>query len=125
MFHLVQINGFFSITISNNDFIVWHKLLLIKWSWESILTQTNAHQFNRQKPHLPHLPTPRRLNLFGDSKYDYQAAKTAGIDFIFLSGWTEVKDWQLFCQDNSIQHFDSLSSILHTSEKNNLKLSRP
>ncbi len=62
---------------------------------------------------------------FGDSKYDYQAAKTAGIDFIFLSGWTEVKDWQLFCQDHSIQHLDSLSSILRTSEKNNLKLSKP
>ncbi len=62
---------------------------------------------------------------FGDSKYDYQAAKTAGIDFIFLSGWTEVKDWQLFCQDNSIQDFDSLSSILRAFEKKYLKLLRP
>ena len=29
----------------------------------------------------------------GDSKYDYQAASTAGLDFVFLSGWTEVENW--------------------------------
>ena len=28
----------------------------------------------------------------GDSKYDYQAAETAGLDFIFLTQWTEVKE---------------------------------
>ena len=30
----------------------------------------------------------------GDSKYDYQAASAAGLDFVFLSGWSEVADWQ-------------------------------
>ena len=30
----------------------------------------------------------------GDSMYDYQAAKNAKIDFIFLSKWTEVNDWK-------------------------------
>ena len=30
----------------------------------------------------------------GDSKYDYQAASAAGLDFLFLSGWSEVADWQ-------------------------------
>lgn len=29
----------------------------------------------------------------GDSKYDYQAASTAGLDFVFLSGWSEVENW--------------------------------
>lgn len=30
----------------------------------------------------------------GDSKYDYQAATAAGLDFVFLSGWSEVADWK-------------------------------
>ena len=33
----------------------------------------------------------------GDSKYDYQAAKAAELDFVFLTQWTEVKDWQGWC----------------------------
>ncbi|MBD3726274.1 MAG: HAD family hydrolase [Moraxella osloensis] len=38
----------------------------------------------------------------GDSKYDYQAAKLAGLDFIFLNEWTEVKDYQAWCEEASI-----------------------
>jgi len=34
----------------------------------------------------------------GDSKYDYQAAKKAGLDFVFLSNWTEVKSYQTWCE---------------------------
>lgn len=34
----------------------------------------------------------------GDSKYDYQAATTAELDFIFLTQWTEVKDHQAWCE---------------------------
>lgn len=30
----------------------------------------------------------------GDSKYDFQAATAAGLDFVFLSGWSEVADWE-------------------------------
>ena len=32
----------------------------------------------------------------GDSQYDYQCAKAAGLDFVFIYGWTEVADWQRF-----------------------------
>ena len=38
----------------------------------------------------------------GDSKYDYQAANQAGIDFVFISQWTEVNDWQKFCEENTL-----------------------
>ncbi len=38
----------------------------------------------------------------GDSKYDYQAAKKADLDFIFISQWTEVHEWKTFCQVESI-----------------------
>lgn len=38
----------------------------------------------------------------GDSKYDYQAATTAALDFVFLSAWSEVADWNAFCKDKQI-----------------------
>jgi len=44
----------------------------------------------------------------GDSKYDYQAASTAGLDFVFLSGWSEVKNWCDWCSVNNIKYFKSL-----------------
>lgn len=39
---------------------------------------------------------------FGDSKYDHQASTNAGLDFVFLSGWTDVKGWQAYCQQHHI-----------------------
>jgi len=48
--------------------------------------------------------TVTRPALFlGDSKYDYQAAKTAELDFIFLTQWTEVKDHQAWCEANNLK----------------------
>jgi len=48
----------------------------------------------------------------GDSKYDYEAAMRAGLDFVFLSDWTEVADWQTFCQDNGITVAKNLLELL-------------
>jgi phosphoglycolate phosphatase-like HAD superfamily hydrolase len=48
----------------------------------------------------------------GDSKYDYQASTSAGLDFVFLSGWTEVRDWQEFCTQNNIVVLESLTQLL-------------
>lgn len=48
----------------------------------------------------------------GDSKYDYLAANAAGIDFIFLSDWTEMVDWQVWVSENNIMSYSSLNSIL-------------
>lgn len=48
----------------------------------------------------------------GDSKYDYQAATSAGLDFVFLSDWTEVQDWQAFCALNSIHNERGLSDLV-------------
>lgn len=48
----------------------------------------------------------------GDSKYDYEAATRAGLDFVFLSDWTEVSDWQRFCEDNGIQVAGNLQELL-------------
>jgi HAD superfamily hydrolase (TIGR01549 family) len=38
----------------------------------------------------------------GDSQYDYQCAKAAGLDFVFIHGWTEVTDWQRFVATEGI-----------------------
>ena len=44
----------------------------------------------------------------GDSMYDYQAATTAQMDFIFLSKWTEVKHWDDVFIDNSYNDLTAL-----------------
>ena len=33
---------------------------------------------------------------FGDSRYDYEAATRAGLDFVFVSGWTEFAGWESY-----------------------------
>lgn len=48
----------------------------------------------------------------GDSKYDHEAASAAGLDFIFLSQWTEFDGWQAYCQTRDIPVLDNLASLL-------------
>lgn len=48
----------------------------------------------------------------GDSKYDYQAANGAGLDFVFLSDWTEVQAWQAFCKDHGIDVTNKLFNLI-------------
>jgi phosphoglycolate phosphatase-like HAD superfamily hydrolase len=48
----------------------------------------------------------------GDSKYDHQAATHAGLDFVFLSDWTEVKDWQQYCAENNITIYKNMGKML-------------
>ncbi len=47
----------------------------------------------------------------GDSKYDYQAAIGAGLDFVFLSAWSEVKDWEDWCQRQEIQQASNIAAL--------------
>ncbi len=48
----------------------------------------------------------------GDSKYDYEAATRAGLDFVFLSDWTEVADWKDYCKAHGIQVRNSISNLI-------------
>ncbi len=48
----------------------------------------------------------------GDSKYDFQAATGAGLDFVFLSDWTEVRDWQAYCELNQISVLGNISQLI-------------
>jgi len=49
----------------------------------------------------------------GDSKYDYEAAKRAGMDFVFVSDWTEVADWKVFCEENNIEVLPTIADLLN------------
>mgnify|MGYP001412087212 CR=1 FL=1 len=48
----------------------------------------------------------------GDSKYDYEAATRAGLDFIFVTDWTEVEDWDFFCKINGVDVAENIASII-------------
>lgn len=48
----------------------------------------------------------------GDSKYDFEAATRAGLDFVFLSDWTDVADWDGYCRVNDIQVRRNILNLL-------------
>ena len=48
----------------------------------------------------------------GDSSYDYRVACKFGIDFIFISEWTELENWEQFVKDNSIKHAKMLKNLM-------------
>ena len=54
-----------------------------------------------------------RLTLFiGDSELDYDVAKFFGFDFVFVSGWTELRNWKNFVYANNILHITDLKGLL-------------
>ncbi|MGZ8918320.1 MAG: HAD family hydrolase [Methylobacter sp.] len=55
----------------------------------------------------------KRPGLFvGDSRYDHEAAIKAGLDFVFLSGWTDFEGWQDYCASHNIRIVESLSDLI-------------
>lgn len=48
----------------------------------------------------------------GDSKYDYQASSEVGLDFVFISQWTEVKEWQKYIQQEKLNMCVSLNKLI-------------
>jgi len=48
----------------------------------------------------------------GDSQYDYEVASRVKLDFLFVSGWSEFKDWQNYCNSNKILSINSLCNLL-------------
>lgn len=49
---------------------------------------------------------------FGDSRYDFDAAWRAGIDFTFVSGWTELENWKGFVEEIGINYVERLEDVL-------------
>lgn len=48
----------------------------------------------------------------GDSRYDYQASTNAGLDFVFLSDWTDLEDWRGFCNAHQIRMLPNLGALI-------------
>jgi len=48
----------------------------------------------------------------GDSRYDYEAAERAGLDFLFVSGWTEFSDWTRFQAKYRFANVDTLIALV-------------
>ncbi len=38
----------------------------------------------------------------GDSRFDHQASTGAGLDFVFVSDWTDMPNWQGYCREHAI-----------------------
>lgn len=59
--------------------------------------------------------TSKRINepgiFIGDSRYDHQASHRAGLDFIFISHWTELDDWSAYCEEHQILSIDNLEDL--------------
>ena len=50
----------------------------------------------------------------GDSKYDYEVSKMYGMDFAFLTEWTEVQEWFTFTKRNDIKSYLNISEFLNS-----------
>jgi phosphoglycolate phosphatase-like HAD superfamily hydrolase len=48
----------------------------------------------------------------GDSRYDYEAANSCGLDFIFVSGWTEFDEWKKFFEHKKILVVTQIDDLL-------------
>lgn len=48
----------------------------------------------------------------GDSRYDHQAASRAGLDFIFVSGWTEFREWKEYTSSNDLLSKSHIADLL-------------
>lgn len=62
-------------------------------------------EINRENIQLPAL-------FIGDSRYDHVAANFANIDFVFVSNWTEFKDYPTYCEINNIVVIQSFKDLV-------------
>jgi len=48
----------------------------------------------------------------GDSRLDYLAAQSCNLDFIFMSDFTDFKDWAQFCSDENLRSTPNLGPLI-------------
>ncbi|WP_010316257.1 HAD family hydrolase [Synechococcus sp. CB0205] len=53
----------------------------------------------------------------GDSRYDYEAAQRAGFDFVFVSGWSELREWERFVKYNKLESVNVAGDLLFVADK--------
>lgn len=49
----------------------------------------------------------------GDSKYDFQASIVAGLDFVFLSDWSEVEGLSTWLKESSVKSIHSIKWLVY------------
>lgn len=47
----------------------------------------------------------------GDSRYDHQSSTRAGLDFVFLSDWTDVPNWETYCKEHEVHVCRNIKSL--------------
>ncbi|MCZ6820660.1 MAG: HAD hydrolase-like protein [Calditrichaeota bacterium] len=52
---------------------------------------------------------------FGDSRLDYEAANEFDMDFLFLSQYTELNDWEGFCREHELRHILNWTCLNETT----------
>jgi phosphoglycolate phosphatase-like HAD superfamily hydrolase len=55
----------------------------------------------------------------GDSIYDYEVATGASLDFIFVSGWSEVPDWPKFVTQNGLKEIQTIGDLIPVDQRDN------
>lgn len=51
----------------------------------------------------------------GDSAYDWRASQVAGLDFVFVSDWTELENRKGFVQGNGLKDIRKVADLLGSS----------
>lgn len=69
----------------------------------------NKDEILTREKEVGHIITPALF--IGDCKYDYEAAMRAGLDFVFVSDWTDTSDWEAFCHEHHIQVCRNIQSL--------------
>lgn len=53
-----------------------------------------------------------RALFIGDSRYDHVASSAAGLDFVFVSQWSEFPNWQAYCAEHQLAQVHSIKDLL-------------
>lgn len=48
----------------------------------------------------------------GDSRYDFEAAQRVGLDFVFVSGWTEFPGWEQFVKEYGLPQVNDVGEMI-------------
>ena len=49
---------------------------------------------------------------FGDSRYDHEVSTTMGLDFLFVSEWSDFSSWESYTRSNMLKSIACISDLL-------------
>ena len=47
----------------------------------------------------------------GDSRYDHIASAAVGLDFVFISAWSEFPEWPVYCHEHGLKVIEKLQDL--------------